>query len=157
MMQRCRIGLYKSSAMETGAMARQAARRKPGAKRDEAWPETTSAPGQSADESTAGVPRITTTGETDLASIRTARARKRIVRRPATDAERHAASVMGEALASGFRAAVEAAIQEAHAEGFAIPARVDGGAVEIRPSGEMVPIDDNAPWSPVDWRKAATR
>ena len=138
-------------------MAKQAARRKPGAKRDVAWPDTPTAPGQSADESTAAVRQIMTTGETDLTSIGVARARKRITRRPATDAERNAASAMGEALTSGFRMAVEAAIKDAHAEHFAVPARVDGVAVEIRPNGEVVPIDDNAPWSPVDWRKAVTR
>jgi hypothetical protein len=137
-------------------MAKQAARRKPGAKREAAWLETASA-SQDADESTAAVRQITTTGEADLTSIGAARARKRIARRPASDAERSAASAMGEALASGFRMAVEAAIQDAHAEHFAIPARVDGVAVEIRPDGEVVPIDDNAPWSPVDWRKAAPR
>jgi hypothetical protein len=139
--------------METVAMAKQAARRKPGAKREVVWPETASA-SQSADESTTAMRRLTTTGETDLTSIGAARARKRIARRPVIDVERNAASAMGETLASGFRTAVAAAIQDAHAEGFAIPARVDGVAVEIRPNGDVVPIDDSAPWSPVDWRKA---
>ena len=138
-------------------MAKQAARRKPGAKREVAWPETASAPGQSGDESTATVRQITTTGETDLTSIGAARARKRIARKPMIDAERNVASAMGEALTAGFRTAVEAAIRDAHVEGLAIPARVDGIAVEVRPNAEVVPIDDNAPWSPVDWRKAATR
>ena len=138
-------------------MAKQAARRKLGAKRDAAWPETASARGQSADESASAVRQITTTGEADLTSIGAARARKRIARKPAIAAEQNAASAMGAALASGFGMAVEAAIQDAHAEGLAIPARVDGVAVEIRPNGQVVPIDDNAPWSPMDWRKAATR
>jgi hypothetical protein len=142
--------------MEADAMAKQAARRKPGAKREAAWPETASA-SQSADESTAAVRQITTTGEAYLTSICSASARKRIARKPAIDAELNAARAMGEALTCGFRTAVEAAIQGAHTEGLAIPARVDGVAVEIRPDGEVVPIDDNAPWSPVDWRKAATR
>jgi hypothetical protein len=137
-------------------MAKQAARRKPGAKSEAAWPEAVSA-SQSADESSEAVRRTTTAGATDLTSISAARARKRSARRSAPDAERNAASAMGEALTSGFRTAVEAAIRDAHAEGLATPARIDGVALEILPNGEAVPIDDNAPWSPADWRKAVTR
>ncbi|MGA3002257.1 MAG: hypothetical protein ABSE20_11055 [Acetobacteraceae bacterium] len=144
-------------------MAKHAARRKPGAVREAAWPETGSTPDPGAAESTETVRPMATTGATDLASIGVARARKRAARRPAIDAEsaidaeRNAAILMGEALTSGFRKAVQAAVLEAHAEGLAVPVRVDGIAVEIRPDGAVVPIDDHAPWSPVDWRKAATR
>jgi hypothetical protein len=143
--------------METGAMAKQAARRKPRAKRDAAWPETASASGHATDDATEAVRPMATTGETALTSIAAARARKPRARGPTIDAERNAAIAMGEALTAGFRTAVEAVIQEAHAEGFAVPARRDGVAVEIRPDGEVVPVDDTTPWSPVNWRKAATR
>ena len=142
-------------------MAKQAARRKPGAKREAAWPEAASAPdvahGYNADVSTEAMRQMVGTGETAPPSTGMAWARKRLARGRAVDPERNAAIAMGEALTSGFKKAVEAAIQDAHADGFAVPARVDGVAVEIRPDGEAVPIDDKSPWSPVDWRKAATR
>jgi hypothetical protein len=58
-------------------------------------------------------------------------------------------------LCEGFAEAARQAVREAHAEGLAVPARAGSTAVEIRPDGEVVPIDDNAPWSPADWRKSA--
>ncbi len=57
-------------------------------------------------------------------------------------------------LAEGFTAAMRRAVLEAHAEGLAIPARMDGIAVEVRPNGEVAPIDDRSPWSPADWKKS---
>jgi hypothetical protein len=143
--------------METGAMAKQAARRKPGAKREAAWPEAEGAESHGADVSTEPVRPVTMTGETALTSIGGARARKHGTRGAAVNAERNAAIAMGEALTAGFRNAVEAVIRDAHAEGFAVPARVNGVAVEIRPDGEVLPIDDKAAWSPADWRKATRR
>jgi hypothetical protein len=56
-------------------------------------------------------------------------------------------------LSEGFAAAVRQAIREAHAVGLAVPGREDGVAIEVRPDGEVVPIDDHAPWSPTDWLK----
>lgn len=60
-------------------------------------------------------------------------------------------------LREGFVEAARQAVREAHAAGLAVPARTDGVAVEIRPDGEVIPIDDYAPWSPTDWRKSAKR
>jgi hypothetical protein len=128
-------------------MAKQAARRKPRAKRDAAWPEVAN---HGADDATAAARLRAKTGEGTLSSIGQ-------TKRTAVDIERNAAIAMGEALTSGFQQATEAAVREAHAEGLAVPARVDGIAVEIRPDGEIVPIDDAVPWSPVTWRGAATR
>jgi hypothetical protein len=139
--------LYWILKMDTGAMAKQAARRKLRAKREADWPETAGANDSTAVAVTAG----------DLARIGAARAGKRDARGTAIGAERDAAVAMGEALASGFKSAVAAAIRDAHAEGFAVPARLDGVAVEIRPNGEAVPIDDKVSWSPAAWRKAAAR
>jgi len=138
-------------------MTKQAARRKPGPKRDAAWPEAAHASDQGADDSTAAVRQRATPGEAALSSIGAPRPRKRNARSAAIDTERNAAIAMGEALTSGFKDAVQTAVRDAHAEGLAVPVRVDGIAVEIRPDGEVVPIDDGASWSPVDWRKAATR
>jgi hypothetical protein len=64
---------------------------------------------------------------------------------------------MARQLSDGFAEAARQAVQEAHAVGLAVPARENGIAVEIRPDGEIVPIDDDAPWSPTDWRKSAKR
>jgi hypothetical protein len=136
-----------NAELETGAMAKQAARRNPRTKRDAAWPD---AANHGADNATAAARLRAETGEGTLSSIgRT--------KRTAVDIERNAAIAMGEALTSGFQQATEAAVRDAHAEGLAVPARVDGIAVEIRPDGEIVPIDEAAPWSPVTWRGAATR
>jgi hypothetical protein len=109
---------------------------------------------------------VVTAGDGALANIGAARARNRNARGAAgdanargaaSDAKRDAAVAMGEALTAGFKSAVEAAIRDAHTEGFAVPARLDGVAVEIRPNGEAVPIDDKASWSPAAWRKATAR
>jgi DNA-binding protein HU-beta len=62
---------------------------------------------------------------------------------------------MARQLSEGFAEAVRQAVQEAHAAGLAVPARENGIAIEMRPNGEVVPIDDDAPWSPTDWRKSA--
>ena len=145
-------------------MAKHAARRKPGAIREAAWPET-------GEHSRPGRRRVNRDSATDgddwrnriwQVSAWQGRVNVPLADRlshgeSAIDAERNAAIAMGEALTSGFRKAVQAAVREAHAEGLAVPVRVDGIAVEIRPDGAVVPIDDHAPWSPVDWRKAATR
>jgi hypothetical protein len=138
-------------------MAKQAARRKPGTKRDAAWPAATHSSDQGTDDSTSAVRQRATPGETALSSIGAARPRERSARSAAINTERNAAVAMGEALTAAFKDAVQAAVREAHAEDLAVPVRVDGIAVEIRPDGEVVPIDDRAPWSPMDWRKAATR
>jgi len=61
---------------------------------------------------------------------------------------------MGEQLLAGFRDAAAAAVRDAHNAGLAVPADRDGVAVEIRPGGETVRIDETAPWSPTDWKKS---
>jgi hypothetical protein len=138
-------------------MAKQAARRKPGTKRDAAWPEAANASDQAADDSAAAVRPRATSGAVAFSSIVATRPRKRSARSAAIDTERNAAIAMGEALTASFKDAVQAAVREAHAEDLAVPVRVGGIAVEIRPDGKVVPIDDGAAWSPVDWQKAATR
>ncbi len=62
---------------------------------------------------------------------------------------------MARELSEGFAEAARQAVWEAHAEGLAVPARKDGVAVEIRPGGEVVPIDEIATWSPTGWRTQA--
>jgi hypothetical protein len=136
--------------LETDAMAKQAARRKPRTKRDAAWPD---AANHGSDDATAAARKKATTGEGTLSSLGAVRRTKR----SAIDTERDAAIAMAKALTSGFQQAAEATVREAHAAGLAVPARVDGIAVEIRPDGEIVPIDDAVPWSPETWRGAATR
>jgi DNA-binding protein HU-beta len=64
---------------------------------------------------------------------------------------------MARQLREPFAEAARQAVRRAHAEGLAVPARTDGVAVEIRPDGKVVRIDDNAPWSPTDWRTSAKR
>jgi hypothetical protein len=84
----------------------------------------------------------------------------RVARGPATGketGEQFGDDPMARQLREGFAEAVRRAVRQAHAAGLAVPARQDGVAVEIRPGGDVVPIDDNAPWSPADWRKSATR
>jgi hypothetical protein len=77
------------------------------------------------------------------------------VRRPSPKRDPLRDDPMTRLLCEGFVEAARQAIREAHAEGLAVPARAGSTAVEIRPNGEVVPIDDNAPWSPTDWRKSA--
>jgi hypothetical protein len=132
-------------------MAKQAARGKPGAKRDVAWPAAAAAFGHCRNDSGAAA------AEAAFSRIGKPRSRKRNARNSASDAERDAAIAMGEALTSGFSEAVQTAIHNAHAEGLAVPVRVSRIAAEISPDGKLVPVDDQAPWSPVDWRNAATR
>jgi hypothetical protein len=60
-------------------------------------------------------------------------------------------------LRKGFAEATRQAVRDAHAVGLAVPARTGGVAVEIRPDGEVAAIDNDAPWSPVDWRNSARR
>jgi hypothetical protein len=62
---------------------------------------------------------------------------------------------MARQLSQGFAEAAREVVRQAHAAGLAVPAREGGVAVEIRPDGEVVPIDENATWSPTDWRKSA--
>lgn len=143
-------------------MAKQAARRKPGAKREAAWPETEGAEGHGADVSQAARPAAVLTGATALTSIGAARARKRggrernapeyAARGATIDAERDAAIAMGEALLVGFSDAVQLAIKNAHAAGLAVPGRENGVPVEYRPDGEIRRIEDSNAWSPESWK-----
>lgn len=61
----------------------------------------------------------------------------------------------GERLTEGFAAAVKGAVQEAHAQGFAVPGRRDGIAVEVCPDGTTVPIDETVEWTPTAWKAHA--
>jgi len=55
-------------------------------------------------------------------------------------------------LCEWFAEAARRAVRDAHAEGLTVPARMDGDAVEIWPDGGVAEIDDEAPWSPTDWK-----
>jgi hypothetical protein len=61
----------------------------------------------------------------------------------------------GERLTEGFAAAVKAAVRDAHAQGFAVPGRRNGVAVEVRPDGTTAPIDETVEWTPTAWRTRA--
>lgn len=56
-----------------------------------------------------------------------------------------------EALTKAFADATRAAINQAFAAGLAVPGYRDGQAVETRPDGSVVPIDDSKTWSPTAW------
>lgn len=74
--------------------------------------------------------------------------------RPASNAHagKGASEDMAESLTAGFRAAVGAAIQAAHADGHAVSGIEDGVAVEYLPDGTKRVIEDLADWSPTGWR-----
>jgi hypothetical protein len=142
-------------------MAKQAAPPEIGARRAEAGPEADRAPAVAThvfDNQTEAVRKIMVESKAPLAGLGRTSARKRTARDPGgDDARRRAATEdpMARRLHEGFADAARQAVREAHAAGLAVPARQHGVAVEIRPDGEVVPIDDDAPWSPTDWRNSA--
>jgi len=62
---------------------------------------------------------------------------------------------MARQLCDGFAEAARQAVLKSHAAGLAVPGRLGNVAVEVRPDGDLAPIDDNAPWSPTEWRTRA--
>lgn len=59
----------------------------------------------------------------------------------------------GAALTRRFAKAVAEAVQAAHNDGLAVPARRDGTAIEVRPNGQVARIRAGEDWSPTAWRK----
>ncbi len=55
---------------------------------------------------------------------------------------------VGDALLSGFSTAVARAIDRAHTAGLAVPGREHGTAVERRPDGTVVRLDERLEWTP---------
>lgn len=74
--------------------------------------------------------------------------------RPAssTHAGQGSSEDMAASLTAGFRSAVGAAIEAAHADGHAVSGIEDGVAVECLPDGTKRPIDQTTDWSPTGWR-----
>jgi hypothetical protein len=163
MMQWHRIVLYGISLTEAGSMAKQAARPRIRARQTGAGPEAGGAPDAATHEPdglTEVTRRTIINGQAPLTNLRMTPVRKRTARDTGNDEAKRRAAIedpMARRLSEGFAEAARQAVLEAHAAGLAVPAREHGVAVEIRPDGEVVPIDDNAPWSPTDWRSPARR
>ena len=80
--------------------------------------------------------------------------------RPPTSAVQHrieaaplGTKMVGQRMAELFGRATAQAVEEACAEGLAVPGRIAGEAVERRPDGATCPIDAKAAWSPTAWQE----